>query len=204
MTPTNSSGSDHAATPRDWGACLSSNNKIISDINRGKTYSNNIEYLEMKKCLKGASYFPASHVMICRLSVCTDDESVTSVWWILTGTPTDGSLTYFLINSYSLSLTVHRVDKQLMCQIQCSSSDIYVCFLSLIAWQWHLSLHVWEDVGDGAEISNAETDAPLQDWERKRGKVQHITDSMQCCIVGILMRLGHRDPKVVFISAEWI
>ncbi len=32
------------------------------------------------------------------------------------------------------------------------------------AWQWYLSVHIWEDPGDGAEISDPEADQPHQDW----------------------------------------
>lgn len=34
-------------------------------------------------------------------------------------------------------------------------SDEFTDVLSaILAWQWHLSLHVWEDAGDGAEVSD--------------------------------------------------
>lgn len=38
------------------------------------------------------------------------------------------------------------------------------------ARQWYLSVHVWEDPGDGAAISDPEADQPHQDWAWTRGR----------------------------------
>lgn len=39
------------------------------------------------------------------------------------------------------------------------------------ARQWYLSVHVWEDSGDGAALTDAQTDAAVADGERTRGDV---------------------------------
>lgn len=42
-------------------------------------------------------------------------------------------------------------------------------FSVIVAWQRHLSLHIWEDPGDGTAVADAQTDQPDQEWTWERG-----------------------------------
>lgn len=54
--------------------------------------------------------------------------------------------------------------------VSCGANDILVC----TAWQRHLGLHLWEDTGDGTEVSDAQADAAVEDGAREGGNVAAV------------------------------